>query len=98
MNKNKGNSTIILVIVLGILLVLTFFVFKTISQKSVKVSTTTPERRSEVAREVDTLQGFEDLEETDDTPEVINDEAVDELDSLILELDSIGNEETVSDL
>ena len=90
MNKQKGFSAIFIVLIVAVIVGIGLYIYRMKDPTKEYVWETFPG----ISRDVT----FEEFEEPEGTPEVINNEALDELDALMDEVDSTVIGEDLSDL
>ena len=96
LNNRKGFSSIIVILaVLAVVLMFVLYVYKLVLNTSFGDDV----RLTQPTQNMDGKMMYEPLEEDETTPEEINNEAVDELDSILKELDEdVLIEDDLSDL
>ena len=92
-SNSKGFSSIILIVVLaGVLILFGLYMYKLISDATTQedLAVNKPAKQIDISGETppEHAEAYEELDEPEGTPEEINNEVLDELDSIMLELEA----------
>ena len=101
-NKEKGFAHVLLVLIVLVILGIGGYLYLNKDEPEAMMEEPTEsmmmEEDSSPHGSFDSMEKFDSLEEPEGTPEEINNEALNELDALMLEVDSTATGEDLSDL
>lgn len=100
-NKERGFSAVILVVLVLIIFGIGLFLFKNKSSTEEVMMVEDDSMmmmEEEESGDFGAMEGYEEMDEPEGTPEEIDNDALEELDSLMMEIDSTTTGEELSDL